>query len=315
MATDIIITLERLNCFRESDRRGHSEPYIWPVLLRIDRDTLATPPGVASNPPLTGNARQVIKKDMRAGQSADISPGVGLLRLRVENTQDLNGLILVVALLEEDETPKKALQAGFLVFFSELCAAVGENLFALKFGSEEEKEAIKAAIKARVQNKVEFTIEDNLTGWQKAEVLSGLLNMDDFIDSATIDFSDNIVPQSFSMAFTHGTSDAYEIQGNLQLRPVLVDRCQAEVNAVNEAQILVNSVNAEIAELQKALKTAPPNEKPGILDLIQQLRDEDLPIAQGELDKARTALSNCRSRVPPFFPDTANPEPAEVVLV
>ena len=43
MATDVILTFESLHCTRESDGTGHSEPYIWPVLLWVDDSTLATP--------------------------------------------------------------------------------------------------------------------------------------------------------------------------------------------------------------------------------------------------------------------------------
>jgi hypothetical protein len=42
-ATDGIIVRERLRCIRESDVAGGSEPYIWPALLWIDDNTLATP--------------------------------------------------------------------------------------------------------------------------------------------------------------------------------------------------------------------------------------------------------------------------------
>ena len=84
MATDAIIVLERLQCVRESDGTGHSEPYIWPTLLWIDDTTLTTPELVGVTAPALGNARVVIKSDMRAGETGDISPSAGMLRVRLK---------------------------------------------------------------------------------------------------------------------------------------------------------------------------------------------------------------------------------------
>src|SRR5262245_28376897 len=124
MATDAILVLERLRCIRESDGTGHSEPYIWPVLLWIDDNTLATPSLVGVTAPGLGNARVVIKNDMRAGQIADIPTSVGDLRVRFDDGLTIRRLILAVALWEEDETPEAAMRAGFQAFSSELRAAI-----------------------------------------------------------------------------------------------------------------------------------------------------------------------------------------------
>jgi hypothetical protein len=42
MTQDAIITLDTLHCVREDDRNEGSEPYIWPVLIKIDDLTLNT---------------------------------------------------------------------------------------------------------------------------------------------------------------------------------------------------------------------------------------------------------------------------------
>src|SRR5262245_4316394 len=120
MATDFFITLERLRCIRESDGSGHSEPYIWPVLMWIDDNTLATPARVDVTSPAIGNARIIIKSDMRAGQTADIPSSVGILRVRLEDNFTIRRLILAVALWEWDDTPQAAMRAGFQAFSSEL---------------------------------------------------------------------------------------------------------------------------------------------------------------------------------------------------
>lgn len=307
MATDAILVLERLRCNRESDGTGHSEPYIWPALIWIDDHTLATPQLVGVTAPAQGNARVVIKEDMRAGQEATIPTSVGVLRVRFEENLSVRRLIFAVALWEEDETPGDAMRAGFNAFSSELRAAIADNLFALSQASGDALDALIAEIKTRVKNRVASAIRDGLTGWQKARVFAGTLNLDDIVDSAFHNF-DNIVTTPLSFRFRTGPEDHpdndYIITGNLQVRPVLVDRCQAQVNAVNAAQAAVNGVDAEIKQLQAELQQASPAEKPFIIAEIRRLRAEDLAEAMRALDAARTALSICRSRVPQRFPDT-----------
>jgi hypothetical protein len=356
MATDAIITLERLRCIRESDGTGHSEPYIWPALLWIDDNTLAHPQVlVGVTAPVLGNARVVIKNDMRAGQTADIPTSVGVLRVRFEDGLTIRRLILAVALWEEDETPEAAMRAGFQAFSSELRAAVADNLFALSQASKEEENAIIETIKTRVSNRVRSAIENGLTGWQKARVFLGTLNLDDIIgsdfknlaeihptpilltyganpggrllfyrDASQTSGGDVSNPQiigqggwlQFKFLFSGGnniiyavdqvvrSSDEYEIQGNLLVRPVRVDRCQAEVNAVKDAQSVVDGIDAEIRQLQEELQHASPAEKPFIILEIKRIREEDLADAMAALDNARVALSICRSRIPSVFPDT-----------
>lgn len=311
MATDVIIALERLRCIRESDAEGHSEPYLWPTLLWIDDTTLTTPALVGVTAPALGNARVVIKNDMSAGQTADIPPAVGVLRLRFENGLTLRRLIFAVALWEEDETPEAAVRAGFLAFSSELRAALADNLLALfeadRERDEDAKKAIIAAIKARVKDRVKSAIQNSLTAWQKARVFAGILNLDDIIDSAFGDFGEHPFPEPIALTFTSGTTDRYEIAGNLQIRPVAVDRCQSQVNAVREAQTAVDDVDREIQQLQAELKHASPTDKPFINSEIKRVREEELPAAMAALDAARVALSICRSRLPPTLPDKAAP--------
>jgi hypothetical protein len=305
MATDSIITLERLRCIRESDASGHSEPYLWPALLWIDDNTLATPELVGVTAPALGNARVVIKNDMRAGQTADIPTSVGMLRVRFEDGLTIRRLILVVALWEEDETPEAAMRAGFQAFSSELRAAVADNLFALSQAGEEELDAIIETIKTRVKDRVKSAIEDGLTGWQKTRVFLGTLNLDDIVNSASKNFPNpHVTPSTFTLAFRSGSSDNYEIQGNLQVRPVRVERCQAEVNLVTTAQSAVNDIDNEIQALQAELQNASPAEKPFIISEIKRLREEELPIAIAELEGARRALQICRARTSPLVDNT-----------
>ena len=304
MATDAIIVLERLRCIRESDGSGNSEPYIWPVLIWIDDDTLATPTLVGVTSPALGNARVVIKDNMRAGQVADIPGSVGVLRVRLDDNQSVRQLILAVALWENDETPEKAMRAGYQAFSSELGLAIGDptNLFALNAATTpEERQPIIDAITARVRNKVESAIRGGLTGSQKIRVKLGTLNLDDIIDSDFQSFP-QLVSQSFNMPFVGafdnplGPSDRYAIDGRLQAVPVVIDRCGAQVTRVREAQAAVDNIENEIRRLQAQLRGQtqpgePPLPKAFINAEIKRLREEELPPAEAEMEAARRALA------------------------
>ncbi len=309
MATDAILVLERLRCLRESDGSGHSEPYIWPVLIWIDDDTLATPDLVGVAAPALGNARLVIKNDMRAREEADIPASVGTLRVRLDDNQNIRRLILAVALWEDDETPQKAMRAGFTAFVSEMGRAIADNLFALSAATtDEERQPIIDEVTARVKSKVESAIRDGLTGWQKARVAIGTLNLDDFIDSAFRSFPDAVNDQ-FTLAFASpGTrpSQRYQITGRLQAVPVRVDPCQSRVDAVRDAQATVNGIEAEIRALQAQLRgQGAPGEpqlpKSFIIQEIARIREEELPAAEDALQAAIDALAACRNRRPAIF--------------
>jgi len=302
MATDARIFLERLRCIRESDGTGHSEPYIWPVLIWIDDDTLATPALVDVTSPALGNARVVIRENMRAGQVADIPSSVGVLRVRLDDNQSVRQLILAVALWENDETPEKAMRAGYQAFSSELGLAIGnvDTLFALNAATTpEQRQPIIDAISARVRNKVESAIRGGLTGSQKIRVKLGTLNLDDIISSDFRHFP-QLVSQSFTMSF-NDPSNRYAIEGRLQAVPVVIDRCSAQVTQVREAQAVVDGIEDEIRKLQAQLRGQtepgePPLPKAFIIAEIKRIRKEELPLAEAALVGARRALAFCRGR-------------------
>ncbi len=175
MATDAIVLLEQLHCLKLINTETRTEPYIWPALIRIDDTALNTPELVAMQTPFLGNARLVIKDSMRAGETADIPGSVGILRTRFEDNLVTHRLILVVALLENDETPESALEDGFKAFNSELRTAIAENLFVLAAADEEETKAITAEISNRVEARVRSAIQNGLSAYEKAKVFAGIL--------------------------------------------------------------------------------------------------------------------------------------------
>lgn len=90
-------------------------------------------------------------------------------------------------------------------------------------------------------------------------------------------------------------SNEYEIQGRLEMRAVAPDPCQAESDAVQAAQSVVDGVLANIEAKQEELRNASPLEKPAILEEIRQLKTEELPAANTALAAAREALQACRA--------------------
>ena len=310
MATDAFVILEQLRCISLRNTEQETEPYIWPVLIRVDDNTLSTPELVDIVTPVQGNARIVIKDNMRARETAAIPSSVGILRTRFEDGLTVRRLILVVALLEMDETPKPAMRAGFRTFGSELRAAIAENLIALdQAEGEAEKQLIKS-IQERVEDRVTSAIKDGLTSWEKTKVFAGVLNMDDPSGSAFLTFGkEGLIPTPITLAFEASrrlpfppvvSSSQYEIRGQLQIRPVVIKRCQAQIDRVNAAQSVVNGIEEQIKDLQAQLQgegDEPPLPKDFINDEIERLRDEELGPAMDALKAARIALEICRARI------------------
>src|ERR1700737_2813848 len=102
MTTQAIITLESLRCILESDLGGtsHSEPYIWPAMA-IVTDSFEVIPQAAN----LSDSRNVIKNEMRAGETIAIPYPVNTLTTNFEDNQTNRQLILIVALWEKDDTP------------------------------------------------------------------------------------------------------------------------------------------------------------------------------------------------------------------
>jgi len=316
MALDAFIVLESLHCVREFDLPDFSgsEPYIWPVTIRIDDLTIQRDELVAVVAPALGNARVVIKDSMRAGQSADIPISVGLLRHRLEDSLFETRLILVIALWDGDETPEAALFAGYQAFVSELGAAIGDGptLLAIKDAEDRDdepaKQAIVKAIQERVEKRVRSAISGKLSTTDKIAVKTGFLNLDDSLGSAFKGFSDAL-PKPFAVRIGPGSPNDFEIRGRIEIREVKVDTCQLQVNAVRSAQTAVNDVQQNVKRLQAELRKASPSEKPFLIAEIKQLREEDLAAAQAGLARALAELSKCRSRLPTNLPDEATQEP------
>lgn len=300
MPIDAIITLDQLSCSKESDGTGHSEPYLWPVLLRVDDETLATPPLLSSLHPAEQFARAVVKQNMKRGDSAPVPQGQRSFTFRFSDNLKLHNVILIVALLEEDETPDRAVKAGYISFRNEVPKAVGtlDRLLRLSSTDPAVVNGAIAEVKAQVTDAVRAAIKNRLTATEKLGVLLGTLNLDDQIAVSHLRFDQlttqagATLDQAFSVllvrkpgASNSTITDQYTLSGRFQTRRVLRDRCQARADAVKAAQDEVDSIQREIDEARGL---------PGGQVLVAQLK-EDLEVAQATLDAARAALAQCRA--------------------
>jgi hypothetical protein len=327
-AVDAIITLEELACLELKNLERLAEPYIWPVLIWVDDATTRNPvlPILVGTMP-ERDFRKVIKDSMGARETAPIPASVGTLRVRFDPTVDGpigKHLIVVVALLENDSTPAHAMLAGFRTFKSSLTATVTSFLAELNNATDEEREAIVEEIKKQVSAAVDSAVKDDLTAEEKLQVAVGIIEPDDTLGAGFVALDNaEIVSGPITIAIEQTgrrtlppfppvtTRSRFEIRGGLRLQPVVIDPCQRQVQAVNDAQAAVTAIERQIEERQDQLTggaddvgPAPPE---GIVELIKQLREEELVPAREALETARAALRLCRIRTG----GVANPNPLQ----
>jgi hypothetical protein len=298
MALDVTLVLQELHCVKESE--DGSEPYIWPILLWIDDTTLLNQGDevLGVRGPGLGDARVVLKQSMKAGESAPIPFPLGTLGVRFEEVSTTTYVLLVVALFDQDETPQAAMWAGCKAFSHELRAAIVQRLLALRAaiaqGDEVELERLKAEIKAQVKAATESATWNALTGWQKTRVVIGTLNLDDYVAFAF--YAGTATRTDLGLVLrTDNGSEEYRIDGSIAVQPTAVDLCQAQADAVKEAQDLVDGLQGQKTAAQARLHDAPPNQKASIVAEIARL-SQDLDAASTALEEARRALKRCRDR-------------------
>ena len=97
-----------------------------------------------------------------------------------------------------------------------------------------------------------------------------------------------------------GTKVICEITGHLLVRPVEVDACQTQVNAVTIARAKIESVKRLIKHYLSWLSDPTPPDKPDISNsmietMIHDLRNVDLSCRNSPLRLALKDLQNCRN--------------------
>lgn len=271
-------------------------------MASVSNNSFATTPTAA----LLGESRRIRKNEMRAGETVSMDFPGQTLSATFDDTQSDRQLILVVALLEADDAPEGAIQAGYQAFLDELKLELGHNILALKAATEDEKNEIIAEIQRQVSEKVTSSIKGALTTGQKIKVKLGFLNMDDFMASQTRHFTD-LTPQDFTLRFEGTSGDprvtnqsvvlfpiVYEIDGRVSVSAITVDPCQANVDAVAAAEAKVRGLHLQVQSLQHQLQSATPQQKPGIIAMIRRINEQDIPAAQQALEGAERMLQRCR---------------------
>lgn len=264
MPVDAIIRLNRVLCHAESDGTGHSEPYVWTLLIWVDDTTLATPQlvGVSAPGNVTGS-RAVIKEGMKAGERASLPSVQRAFAHRFEDDLDRRTIGLVVAMLEWDETPADAVRAACSAFVRELPRALARFISTHLRGPENDRE--EQEIADEVSPKVRAAGEDALSNWEKIRVALGTLDLDDEIgfDSWFTTVEQGSEPEDFRLSFEND-SNHYEIEGRFELRePPAPDPCQAQVDRVSRAAAAVNGLESTIRTLQAELRQAPRDRSQG----------------------------------------------------
>jgi hypothetical protein len=90
----------------EWDDHGHSEPYVWTLLIWLDDTTIGSGQFVGSI--VQGNvqsSRAVIKEGMKAGERAPMPSVRKAFSHRFEDDLNFRFIGIVVAMFEQDDTP------------------------------------------------------------------------------------------------------------------------------------------------------------------------------------------------------------------
>jgi hypothetical protein len=299
MAVDVTAVLRELRCVRQSEEGG-SEPYIWPILLWVDDTTLMNQGDeiLGVRGPALSDARVVLEQSMRAGDTAAIPFPLGTLGARLEQTSQTKYVLLVVALLEQDETPETAMWAGCKAFSSELRSAlvyhVPALITAVKQHDDAELQRMIDMIKERVTAATMSATWNALTAWQKTRVVLQTLNLDDYVAFAY--YLGGAEPKDVELKLrSDNGSDEYRVAASVEVHTPTVDLCQPQVDVVKAAQDVVDGMEGQLAAAKATYHDASPAEKSTLLARITQL-DQELDIAMLALDEARRALQACRDR-------------------
>ena len=155
--------LEQLRCISLKNVEAKTEPYIWPALIQVDDHTLTTPIWSGSSRRCWAMRVLVIKDSMRAGDVAAIPTPVGVLRARFEDGLATRAVIVVVALLEMDETPESAMKwRGYQAYRNELRAAVAKTCLRSAARTKRSASASRGSSRSGSRRKSRSAVEDGL---------------------------------------------------------------------------------------------------------------------------------------------------------
>lgn len=291
MGIDVNVTLQNLNCIRQDRGSDGSYPFIWPAVVSINTTNGKVNLVGSEFPSL---ARVILANGMKSGDTASIPLQVGLNGMRFDEDLSNFKLIAIVALLEKRDLSDDEILGGYLVFADALQTAIEENLGGLASSDPDVNQKAIDAINASVHQKVTDAIEARMTDAEKLAVKLGTFVPDTVIDTAHSVVSTD-ADWTFQLTFGNtpdNQSNFYTIDAAVQRKVVT---CEAEQLAVNQDQVVLNELDAQVAELKKELARAPISEKKAIEQDILELVNTQVKPATAKLNRDKAALAACRA--------------------
>jgi hypothetical protein len=289
MSTNVRISLNDLQCVSQGSAVNPPAPYLWPAMVFINTSNL----GIAVVAPAPSQARVLLSNAIRAGDVVSIPVPVGQLNREVDDVSTFK-LVLTVVLWEKEDLSDDEIAAGFNVYTGALQDAITANLGGLASPDPDDNQKAIDAIKGSVYQTVHDAIKNSLSDIEQLEYEAGLFHPDAVIDNSSTTVSMN-ADQPLTLTFSIGSGLAmstYQIDGTLQLQTIT---CQAEQDAVNQDQVKLSQLDAQLAQMKKDLASAPPTEKKGIEQDILDFTKNEIAPAKAKLARDTQALKICRA--------------------
>ena len=288
------ITLEKFTYILAQGSETRVEPYLWPFLLGVGTRPLdyKTYPDAA----LLGQSRQIVGSSMKPGDSATLEFPANTVTVESPNQLDWT-LILVVAVLDADESTETEMQAGYQAYLDELTNQLDfSQLQALvqayndaQAGNPQPLDDLIAAIQKAVGDKVYSAVRNAMSGYRKTKAYLGFLDTDDqqgaffkvFRNAQRLTataFSDNV-----DRTDTHW---AYAIDGTLRIEKSPAEACLVEEDDARQA--------ADRLAVAQANLTRVKAEDSGPRSVQLALARAAVALAEEAVQRTQRALKLCR---------------------
>ena len=321
----VTMQLDTLRCISQADfdetgtilSGSTSEPYLWVAVFFSDNSQLSGNPDLATTFNLLegSSCRQLLPEGVQAGTVIPIPLQIG----KVQLTMDLVGFSpvagVVAVVLEENETSDELIRIGHQTFGAALRDEIRD---VVKSGKKELTDEEKRAIESRIEDRVKTAIREH------AGIGEFFRLKDRFIGSMTETFTGPVLQLLLDKAPglpypiqdrvrkertirlgdfpPFKVVDEYEISGSVSVShfvPPAPDPCQGETDALAAANAEIETIDADLLELQQKLRFSPPAKQKEIRAEIkaQQARRR---IVAHQRDEAFASLQQCRAQHPGF---------------
>lgn len=297
--------LNQLRCITEKDAKGGSEPYLWVTYFNVDAGSLGRPEPVTTYTPQFNLFRQEFPDNVADGQVMSIPPTLAKHDIIIDPDTVFSMAGCLAVLLEEDESPETAMEAGRRAYADEihrqLNALVKKRIETLDTGAVTDAE-IKT-VKDAVKSKVKSAVKSKLSLGQK---LFG--NQDDFLSFSHVAFvgvgelvdKNFDFPELFEGGVAEKSSNRFVLSGSLAMGPVPPppppDPCANQRNALQKKKDEIKGFQLIRQSLQAQLQHATPQQKPAIIQQIKAT-GEKITQLEAELPTLEAALKACENKL------------------